>query len=101
MTVHFQNSPVRAYLEASEAKDIDAIMATLSPGVVFHSPLSDTAAFEGRERVRWLFTAVMGVLSDLRYESDLGDERTRMLSGTARVGDRPIEEAARLRLDDQ
>jgi hypothetical protein len=69
-------------------------MATLSDGVVFHSPLSGTATFEGKEQVRELFSVVFDVLSGLRYQSDVGDERTRALTATARLGRQEIHEAA-------
>ncbi|MEV0199627.1 nuclear transport factor 2 family protein [Nonomuraea sp. NPDC050691] len=101
MSVHLQDSPARAYREAGEAKDADAITATLSPRVTFHSPLTDSATIEGREQVRELFAAVLGVLADLRYHTDVGDERTRMIAATARVGSQRIEESALLRLDEQ
>ncbi|MFD1544032.1 nuclear transport factor 2 family protein [Nonomuraea guangzhouensis] len=101
MTVHIQDSPARAYREAGEAKNVDAIMSTLAPDVVFHSPLSATAGFHGHEQVRELFTAAMAALSGLRYHTDVGDERTRMIAATARLGRQEIEESALLRLDER
>ncbi|MEV0151043.1 MULTISPECIES: nuclear transport factor 2 family protein [unclassified Nonomuraea] len=100
MTVHIQDSPLTAYREAGEAKDVGAIMATLSPRVSFHSPLTAATAIQGHDRVRELFTAVLGALTDLRYHTDVGDGRTRMLASTARVGRQRIEESALVRLDD-
>ncbi|MEV1174731.1 nuclear transport factor 2 family protein [Nonomuraea sp. NPDC049784] len=93
MTVHIQDSPARAYREAGEAHDVDALIATLADDVVFHSPLSATAGFRGKEQVRELFTVVFGVLSELRYQNDIGDERTRTLTATARLGRQEIHEA--------
>lgn len=69
-------------------------MATLADDVVFHSPLSGTADFRGRQQVRELFSVVFDVLSDLRYHTDIGDGRTRALTGTARLGRQEIHEAA-------
>ncbi|WP_188196311.1 nuclear transport factor 2 family protein [Nonomuraea sp. SYSU D8015] len=99
MTVHIQDSPVRAYREAGEAHDLDALMATLAEDVTFRSPLSATASFQGKEQVRELFSVVFGVLAGLRYESDLGDERTRMLTATARLGRQEVHEATLVALD--
>src|SRR6185437_1038950 len=72
-----------------------------APDVIFHSPLSATATFHGQEQVRELFTAALGALSDLRYHTDLGDERTRVLAATARLGREEIEESVLLHFDDQ
>jgi hypothetical protein len=98
MSVHIQDSPTRAYREAGEAKDVAAIMATLAPDVLFHSPLSAGANFQGHEQVGSLFRVVMDALSD---HTDIGDDRTRMLAATARLGRQELEESALLRLDDQ
>ncbi|MEV4892060.1 nuclear transport factor 2 family protein [Nonomuraea sp. NPDC055795] len=101
MTVHFQdslNAVSRRYREAGEAKDVDALMATLSPTVSFHSPLSARAGFGGHAQVRELFTVALGALRELRYHTDVGDERTRMLAATARLGKHELEEAVLLRI---
>ncbi|MFI7701424.1 nuclear transport factor 2 family protein [Nonomuraea sp. NPDC049480] len=100
MTVHIQDSPVRAYREAGEAHDLDALMATLADDVIFRSPLSARASFRGKEQVRELWSAVFDVLSGMRYQSDVGDERTRMLTATARLGRQELHEAAMLAVDD-
>ncbi|GGS65078.1 nuclear transport factor 2 family protein [Nonomuraea spiralis] len=100
MTVHIQDSPARAYREAGEAHDVQAIKATFADGVVFHSPLSYRARFDGRRQVGELFEAVFDVLSDLRYQSDIGDGNVRMLTATARVGRQELNEVAQLVLDD-
>ncbi|MFC4116061.1 nuclear transport factor 2 family protein [Nonomuraea zeae] len=94
MTVHIQDSPALAYRQAGEAHDVDALVATLADDVVFHSPISDNAAFAGKEQVRELFSVVFSVLSGLRYHGDVGDERTRALTATARLGRQELHEAA-------
>ncbi|MBF8189020.1 nuclear transport factor 2 family protein [Nonomuraea sp. K274] len=99
MTVHIQDSPALAYRRAGEAHDVDALMATIADGVVFHSPISGTAGFEGKEALRELFSVVFDVVSELRYQSDIGDERTRALTATARLGRQEIHEAALVRID--
>ncbi|GAA3441341.1 nuclear transport factor 2 family protein [Planomonospora venezuelensis] len=92
------NAVTRLYREAGEAKDIDALMSALAPAVVFRSPLSARAGFAGHAQVRQLFTVALGVLRDLRYHTDVGDDRTRMLTATARLGRHELEEAALVRL---
>ncbi|MEQ4724583.1 nuclear transport factor 2 family protein [Nonomuraea sp. B19D2] len=94
MTVHIQDSPARAFREAGEAHDVDALVATLADDVVFRSPLSATARFAGKEQVRELFSVAFGVLSELRYQNDIGDDRRRALTATARLGRQEIHEAS-------
>ncbi|SDI35482.1 nuclear transport factor 2 family protein [Nonomuraea jiangxiensis] len=100
MTVHIQDSPTLAYRQAGEAHDLDALMATLSDDVAFHSPLSGTATFEGKEQIRELFAVVLSALSGMRYQTDVGDDRTRALTATARLDRMEIHESALVRLDD-
>lgn len=94
------NVTTQRYREAGEAKDLDALMSTLSPAVVFHSPLSARAGFAGHDQARRLFSVVLGALQDIRYHADTGDDRTRMLAATARLGRHELEEAALVRLGD-
>ncbi|MEV4178530.1 nuclear transport factor 2 family protein [Nonomuraea sp. NPDC049709] len=98
MSVHIQDSPALAYRRAGEAHDLDALMATLADDVVFHSPLSAGAEFRGKEQARELFSVVLDVLSDMRYLTDVGDERTRALTATARLGRMELHEAAVLEM---
>jgi len=101
MSVHIQDSPAQAYRQAGEAHDVTALVATLADGVVFHSPLSERAGFQGREKVGALFTAVFDVLSDLRYQTDIGDQDTRVVTATARVGRQELHEVAQLEFDEE
>ncbi|GAA3021591.1 nuclear transport factor 2 family protein [Streptosporangium longisporum] len=94
------NAITQRYREAGEAKDVDALMSTLAPTVVFRSPLSSRAGFSGHAEIRRLFGVALGALRDLRYHTDVGDDRTRMLAATARLGHHELEEAALVRLDD-
>ncbi|WP_157247189.1 nuclear transport factor 2 family protein [Nonomuraea typhae] len=94
------NAITQRYREAGEAKDIAALMSTLAPGVRFHSPLSARAGFAGHDQLRGLFTVALGALRGLRYHSDVGDDHTRMLAATARLGTRELEEATLVRLGD-
>ena len=91
----------RRYREAGEKHDLDLLMSTLAPDAVLHSPLSARVDFRGTDRLRELFSAVLPLLSDIRYHTDVGDEHTRMLAATARLGARELEESVLVRLDDQ
>ncbi|MFE3450147.1 nuclear transport factor 2 family protein [Nonomuraea sp. NPDC059194] len=88
------------YREAGENKDLDALMATLAPEVAFHSPLSARAGFHGRDELRVLFGVAFSAIGELRYHTDVGDDRTRMLAATTTIGGHPMEESALLRFDD-
>ncbi|MEO3792384.1 nuclear transport factor 2 family protein [Nonomuraea sp. B10E15] len=99
MSVHIQDSPAAAYRRAGEAHDLDALMTTLAADVTLHSPLSAGATFEGKEQVGELFSVVLSVLSGMRYHSDIGDDRTRALTATARLGSLEVHEAAIVEVD--
>ncbi|HST32722.1 MAG TPA: nuclear transport factor 2 family protein [Solirubrobacteraceae bacterium] len=84
---------VSRYCAASEARDIDALMATLAPDATLVSPLSANAVFRGHEDLRILLTAVYGSMSELRWVEQIGegtDMRVSMSEGRvigARIGD--------------
>ncbi|MDQ3957685.1 MAG: nuclear transport factor 2 family protein [Actinomycetota bacterium] len=88
------------YRRAVEANDVEAVLLTLAPDVVVHSPISDRVSFRGRDEMRDLFRAVFASVDGIHYFADVGDSRTRALFYRATVGGEPVEEATRLRLDD-
>lgn len=94
------DTPLAAYRAASEAGDVDAVMACISPDVTLKSPITDSFAFHGHEQFRVLMEDVFAVIEDRRYVADVGDERMRVLKGTGRVGKVRIEEAFLVTLDD-
>jgi SnoaL-like domain len=85
---------------AAEAKDLEAMTATLREDVVLHSPIL-FRGFEGREIVTGVLTHVVATLEDFRYTDELADERTVVLRFKARVGDRELEGIDFLELDEQ
>jgi hypothetical protein len=84
---------------AAEAKDLEAMAATLREDVVLHSPIL-FRGFEGREIVTQVLTHVAATLEDFRYVDELADERTVVLRFKARVGDRELEGIDFLELDE-
>jgi hypothetical protein len=85
-----------------EAGDVDAVMELCSPNVVVRSPISFNARFEGTEAVRELLRQVFaGVIEDIRYFEDVGNEWVRALFCSARVRGQNIEEATLLRFDEE
>ena len=91
---------VTRYRAASEAGDIDAIMATLAPDAELVSPVSGRMVFRGRDDLRVLLAAVYGAvgMSGLHWHQELGDGSVRVLVGEARLGPLPLGDAMVLEL---
>jgi SnoaL-like domain len=83
---------------AAEAKDLEAITATLREDVVLHSPIL-FRGFEGRDMVVGVLTQVAATLEDFTYTDELAGEGSVMLRFKARVGDRELEGIDFLELD--
>jgi SnoaL-like domain len=84
---------------AVEAGDLDTMVASLAPDVVFHSPVL-FKPFEGREVVGVVLGAVMKVFEDFRYTDQLVQGNVHILVFRARVGDREVEGIDLLRADE-
>ena len=84
---------------AVEAGDLDAMIATLAPDVVFNSPVA-FKPFEGRETVGKVLEAVMGTFEDFHYTDELEHDGVHALVFRARVGDKQVEGIDLLRLND-
>ena len=89
------------YRQAGEAHDIEGLLATLAPDVVFRSPITDRIEFRGHDELRELLGSVFTVLHDIHFFADIGDQRTRALFHRAIVNSQPVEEATRLELNEQ
>jgi hypothetical protein len=90
---------IEDFRAGGEAHDVDLAMSACADDIVVHSPLTDRAAFTGREEVRRLFETVYGVLTNIRYDKEIGDGPTRALTGSAEVGGQRIEETMLINLD--
>src|SRR5947209_2634601 len=75
---------------AIEARDLDAMLATLADDVELHSPVS-FQPFEGKEAVGGLLRIISSVLEDFRYTDELPGDDVHALIFRARVGDREVE----------
>lgn len=85
---------------AAEAHDLEGVLGTLAAGVLLRSPITDRMLFGGQEEVREVLGAVFATLTDIHYLADIGDQRTRALFYTAKVGSQPLEEAMRVELNE-
>jgi ketosteroid isomerase-like protein len=84
---------VARYRAASEAGDVDAVMATLAPDAELVSPISGRMVFRGHDDLRVLLSAVFASITDLRWREETGDERVRVVVGEASVGPVRLGEA--------
>jgi hypothetical protein len=79
-----------AFRAAVEAQDIDAALATLSPGVVFHSP-AVFHEYRGADTVGGLLRLVAETFEDFTYTDELAGPGVHALIFRARVGERELE----------
>jgi hypothetical protein len=87
--------PFRA---AVEDRDHPAVVATLAPDVLFHSPVA-FKPFAGRDAVGEVLRAVGEVFEDFRYTDELASDGVLALIFRARVGERAVEGIDVLRFD--
>jgi hypothetical protein len=80
----------QSFRRAVEARDLEAIVATLSPDVVFHSPVVHRPIV-GRANVTSLLEAVVATFHEFRYTQEFHDGPRSALVFEARVGDRSLQ----------
>jgi hypothetical protein len=90
---------IARYRVATEANDVEAMMATMAPDVELVSPISGRMVFRGEADVRLLLTAVYGTLSRLRWTNSLGEGESRVAVGEARVAGIKMTDAMVFDLD--
>jgi hypothetical protein len=76
---------ISLYRAASEAGDIDGIMAACAPDVEVVSPISGRMVFRGQKDVEFLLTGVYGSLKGLRWTDPVGAGARRVMVGEARL----------------
>jgi hypothetical protein len=79
------STAINALRAAGESGDADAVSELLAPDVVFHSPMSATKLFEGREEVTALHRDIFAVLEDIDTTEPLVRDDTGAFSFRARV----------------
>ncbi len=79
-----------AFRRGIEQGDHAAVLATLVPDVVFHSPIVHKP-YVGRDAVAPVLAAVAQVFEDFRYVGEYGGEDGHVLRFRTRVGDRELE----------
>jgi hypothetical protein len=91
---------IARYKRASEANDIDGLMATLAPDAELVSPLSGRMVFRGADDLRVLLTAVYGSMTGLHWHTEVGDGNIRVIVGEGKVGGFRLGDAMVLELGD-
>jgi hypothetical protein len=76
---------ISRYLTTTEAGDVEGFMATMAPDVEVVSPISGRMVFRGQADVRILLSAVYGTLTDLHWTRSLGDGKSHVAVGEARI----------------
>ena len=89
---------VARYRAASEANEIEALLATLDTEVELVSPICGRMVFRGLDDMRILLAAVYGGVSGLKWTEEVGDGSVRVVVGEgvvgrARFGDAMVFEA--------
>jgi hypothetical protein len=93
---------MRAFREAVEAGDMDAVEALLAEDVVFTSPIT-FKPHPGKAVTAAILRGVARVLEDFRYDRELvgPDGHDHALVFTARVGERELSGCDFIHLNDQ
>jgi SnoaL-like domain len=100
-TLETAEATTERYRRAGETGDVDLALSTFAEDAVLRSPLTDRVRFTGHAELRALIEVAYGRVDGIRFHTDVGDERTRVVVYTARIGGADLEEAALLRLDDR
>lgn len=89
------------FRKAVEARDPDAMAATLAENVVFRSPVA-FKPYPGKAITAAILRGVLRVFEDFRYVRELsgGDGRDHALVFEARIGDARVEGCDFLHFDD-
>ena len=86
---------------AGENHDAAQAIACLADHAVLISPLTAQFTFDGKERVGDVLVAAFEVIEEIRYHTEVGDDRTRALFYYGRCGRQAFEECQLLRLNHQ
>jgi hypothetical protein len=92
---------MRAFREAVEAGDLDAVEALLAEDVVFTSPVV-FKPYQGKAITAAILGTVVKVFEDFRYVSELSSEdgRDHALVFATRVGERALDGCDFIHLDE-
>ena len=90
---HTGTDSVARYCAASSAKDVEGMLATLSPDVELISPLSASAVIRGKDDLRVLLGAIYSSLEGLRWGAPISNGSTVATVGSSRIYGLRIDDA--------
>jgi 2-amino-4-hydroxy-6-hydroxymethyldihydropteridine diphosphokinase len=80
-----EESAVRGWRHAVEARDIDALAASLADDAKLRSPITVRIPFEGRDRVVELMREIFGLLESVRVLRELRQDEVHLLEIESRL----------------
>jgi SnoaL-like domain len=92
------NDAVSRFRAASEAHDVEAMMATVAPDAELVSPISGRLVFRGAADLRLLLEAIYSTVTAVRWNPIVGDGDVRVLVGEAQLGRMTLGDAMMLEL---
>jgi hypothetical protein len=92
---------VARYRSASEANDVDGLLASLAPDAELVSPLSGRLVFRGHQDLRILLGAVYGAMTGLRWREQVGEGPLQVVLGDGMIGPFRLADAMICELDEQ
>ncbi len=90
---------VAAFCSASEACDVDGMVATLATDAELVSPLSGRMVFRGQDDLRVLLAAIYGSLHELKWTDTLGDGSVRVAVSEGQIAGIRFTDALVFELD--
>ena len=73
------DATIAEYRQAGEHRDAERAIACLAANVTLISPLTARFTFDGRDQVANVIRSGFDVISQIRYHTEVGDDRTRAL----------------------
>jgi hypothetical protein len=87
------------FTAALEARDVEALVTTLTQDAVLHSAVTGTP-FRGRDMLRDVYASLFDSFDDLRVTGEFESGRTQVFFWEGYIRGRYVEGADRLRLDE-
>jgi SnoaL-like protein len=92
---------ISEYRAAIDAQDPEALAAACAPDLVFHSPITSTIQFEGRDEMLNLYRTVLEVYDEQHCVAEYESGHTLVVQLHARIGDQELDEVQILRMNEQ
>jgi len=91
---------ISEYRAAIDSQDPEALAAACAPDLVFHSPITSTIQFEGRDEMLNLYRTVLEVYDEQHCVAEYESGNTLVVHLHARIGDQELDEVQILRMNE-